>query len=171
MRIIITSNFSHREVFALRGNIERMNDPIKDPYAHGVPGEISDGLSYLTQRGDESGMSGSSSLGGTRARKGFPRGISAREDEYDEQRKRDIPASDHMFITETKDQRAMDLRSGNLTGRGGNDDTFIDERERPVPDNEIWQKDVDRIQNMNEGIGRIHKRYRSVRERVKGDFS
>jgi len=175
MRVITTGNFTHREIFALRGNIERMNDPIKDPYAHGVPGEISDGLSYLTQMGDESGMSGSSSMGGTRARKGFPRGTSSKEDEYDEQRKRDIPASDHMFISDNKSQREIDLRKGNLIGRGGNDDTFTDERERPVPDDEIW-RDVNRIQNMteigrtNEGIGRINKRYRSVKERVKGAY-
>ena len=172
MKVITTSNFlPHREIFALRGNIERMNDPIRNPYSHSYPGEITDGgLSYLTQKGDESGMSGSSSMGGTRARKGFPRGVSSKEDEYHIQRERDIPSSDQMFIGDNTTQREQELRKGNLTGIDSTKkQDFTDERERPVPDREIWG-DTPRIQNMNNGIGRINNRYRKIKERVKGAF-
>lgn len=172
MRIITTSNFSpHRKIFALRGNIERMNDPIRNPYSHAPPGEITDGdLNYLTQNADESGMSGSSSVGGTRARKGFPRGISAREDEYDTQSEREIPHSSHMFIGNNKTQREIDLRKGNLTGIDSTkQQIFTDERERPVPDREIWE-DVPRIQNMKGQISRINNKYRKVKEKTKGAY-
>jgi len=172
MRLITTSNFSHREVFALRGNIERMNSPIQDPYAHENPGDIgTGGVSYLTRMGDEDGMSGSASVGGTRARKGFPRGTSAKEDDYDIQRERDIPASDHMFIDDENSMGNQKLRQGILTGIDSTKrQDFTDERERPVTDEEIWGMEAPRIQTMNVGIGRINKRYKNTKERIKGAY-
>ena len=75
-----------------------------------------------------------------------------------------------MFIGDDETQREQDLRKGNLTGIDSTKrQTFTDERERPIPDREIWE-DVPRIQNMNGRMGRINKRYRKVRERTKGDY-
>lgn len=86
-------NYYKRMKIALRGNIPKMEDwDTKDPYKKH---NIGDGQGYdMTRPGDEDGWSGF----GTRVRgKNFPTDIQEKDD-YDLQREKDIPVSNHMFI-------------------------------------------------------------------------
>jgi len=89
-------NYYKKVKLAFRGNIPRMDerDDI-DPYKKHKPGD-GNGVEMKTP-GDEEGWSGL----GTRVRgKDFPKDISERDGEYDEQRKRDIPTVDHALMGE-----------------------------------------------------------------------
>ena len=156
-----------------------MNEPDKDPYQHSKPGEVSDGgLSYLTQFGDESGGSGSASIGGTRARKGWTRGTSSKTDEYDTQSRRDIPASDHMFIKGEDDDGDED---GTMMGVGSGVDStkrqdFTDYRDRLPQDNETFGPDPVGVFNMQTVPGKINRNrkrdslFERTKRKVKGAY-
>ena len=161
MRRIATKSFFK---FALRGNIERMNDPIRHPYQHSEPGmgQDGEGVSYRVREGDEYG--GSASVGGTEAREGYPKRIK-KDDDLDEQRKNNIPGSDHMFIGD-KDESMMG------TGTGADDQRFTDYRDRIPTDQEIYGPDPPRIQNM-QTVPEKRKRskiFDRLRDRVKGAY-
>ena len=165
MKQIATKSFLK---FAIRGNIERMNDPLRNPYAHDEPGGAGneEGITYKVRAGDIGG--GSSSMGGTEAREGYPRGIKE-VDDLDGQRKRNIPSSSHMFVADEDESQDSTTRG---VGDGANDQRFTDERDRLPPDDETFGPSPPSIQNMNTMKEKIKRRtiYDRLRNRVKGAY-
>lgn len=113
---------------ALRGNIERMNDPFKDPYRKQSPVPANNGDGYkLNTPGDE-GYGGGL---GTRFRgPDAPRGWSSKSDEYDKQMKDNLPTATHMFISNDKNNQ-----DSTMNGAGSGIDStkrqdFTDTRDR-----------------------------------------
>lgn len=169
MKCIITNKFKK---LALRGNIERINDPIRNPYLHSQPGNEGDrdGVSYRVRMGDEYGES--ASVGGSTARgKNYPRGIKRNED-LDIQRKRDIPTSTHMFIDNEESDKTM-----KGIGEGANDQRFTDYRDRLPSEAETFGQDPISIQNMNTFQNKMKRRsvYNSLfdrlRQKLKGTYN
>lgn len=169
-------NWYHQIKTAIRGNLERMNDPHTYPYQHAKPGEISDGqLSYLTQYGDESGSSGSASIGGRRFRnKKAPRNWSSKSDGYEwdgtsSWKMEDLPESDHMFV---KDDDSTMMGTGKGVDSTNRQD-FTDSRDRLPTDKETFGPDPRGPHNMWKPWGDNKKRrslYDKTRERVKGAY-
>jgi len=132
--------YSRMKKFAIRGNIERMNDPFSDPYQRRAP--ISpgngDGQKLTTPGGEDFG----GGLGTRFRGKDMPREISPSFDsEYENQSKADIPTSTHMFIS--NDEHNQD---STMKGSGtGVDSTvrqdFTDYRDKLPIDSEIWTND------------------------------
>jgi len=171
MKIIQTKKAQHITKFGIRGNIERMSLP-QNPYGHSEPGSEQDstGVTYRVRAGDIGG--GSSSMGGTNARKGYPIGFSSKSDQFDKQRKRDIPASDHMFV----DDHDETTRG---TGRGldPNKQEFTDYRDKIPTDKEVFHDNPRGVHNMNDDLGdkvdnRVQREFfKRLRNRVKGVYN
>ena len=120
-------NFYKRNKLAFRGNIPRMEDPdsrFHDPYAKKQPGD-GQGVAMNTPGSEETNPG---SFGGRARGATFPDDFSPGSN-YAEQKKKDIPSSDHMFISnEEKDDGMAPI------GEGANDDRFVDYRDK-IPDN------------------------------------
>jgi hypothetical protein len=156
---------------ALRGNIERMNDPFKDPYRKQspIPADNGDGYKY-TIPGDETYEG---SMGGTRARNDFPKGWSSTSDEYDLQRRRDIPSSSHMFIS--NDPRHQDTT---MKGLGSGIDSmkrqdFTDIRDRLPTERQTFGPDpigpsnmshIPEVDNLQQNL------FQRIKSRIKGAY-
>jgi len=145
-------NFYKRMKLAYRGNIPRMEDPIRDPYNKvSKPGDGKG--TQLNTTGEEGSIittgPTSSSMGGTNARgETFPTS-SPRNDPGSKQRERDIPESEHALMPP----------EGSSTGDGANDDRFEDPRE----------KTVDIYKGSKPPIGPHNMQtYRSIVERTRG---
>ena len=165
MKRIATKSFLK---FATRGRMAPLiDDAIRNPYAHEEPGQMGDeGVSYRVRMGDEYG--GSASVGGTTAREGYPRDIK-KDDDLSNQRKRNIPSSNHMFVAnedENQDSTTMGV------GSGANDQRFTDERDRIPTDDETFGPSPPSIQNMNTMREKIKRNtiYDRLRNRVKGAY-
>jgi len=158
-------------VLAIRGNIERMNLP-QNPYDHSEPGleQNSTGITYRVRAGDMG--SGSASMGGTTARKGYPRGFSSKSDQFNRQRKRDIPKYDSMFVGDHDE-----TMKGTGTGLDPDKQEFTDYRDKIPTDKEVFGDDPRGVHNMNDNLGekvrnRAHKNlFMKLKNRVKGVYN
>ena len=163
MKKIATKKFLK---IALRQDIERFEHPkITNPYQHSEPGmgQDSGGVSYRVRAGDEYG--GSASMGGSTAREGYPRDFK-QNDDLDIQRKRNIPASDHMFIRDNDESMVG-------TGTGADDQRFTDYRDRIPTDQDIFGPNPPRIQDMHtmkEKRKRNSNIFDRLQNRVKGAY-
>ena len=121
-------NFYKKHKLAFRGNIPRMEDPdsrFYDPYkTKSSPGD-GQGTKLNTPGSEETNPG---SFGGRARGATFPDDFSPGSD-YAEQKKKDIPTSDHMFISDDEKDDGMAP-----IGEGANDDRFVDSRDK-IPDN------------------------------------
>jgi len=158
-------NFYKRVKLALRGNIERMNDPLKDPYRI-KRGPNEDAGFDLNRLGDESV---GSSVGGTNARGGtginatYPKDYTAHDD-YELQRKRNVPSSTFMFVKDHDETMYPDRRDdemdGGTIGQGvdsTNMQDFTDYRDRLPTERETFGPSPMGPTNMNTFRGKSQR--------------
>ncbi len=156
--------------YALRGNIEIINNPDQvDPYRNRKPISNLDGQGYdLNRFGDEGA---NSSVGGTEARgQSFPRNFSSKAEEYENQRRRDIPDSWHMFVDD-HDQTMLG------SGQGVdsiNQQTFSDNRDRLPTEYQTFGNEPSGPVNMQKNLGWKRNRetiFQRVKRKLKGAYN